>query len=93
MALDPTLQLSALTNAQCAALRDELVAIVGATTTVRRIRRCAKAGDDLFTDRALAAQEATLTAAADTARQSERAALDPIRAQRDALRNADYHSV
>ncbi len=93
MALDPTLQLTALTNAQCAALRDELVALVGAATTVRRIRRCAKAGDDLLTDRALAAQEATLAAASNAARQSERAALDPIRAQRDALRNADYNSI
>ncbi len=29
MALDPTLQLSAMTNAQCAALRDEILALAG----------------------------------------------------------------
>jgi len=47
----------------------------------------------MFTDRTLAAQEAALVENANAARQSERAALDPIRAQRDALRNADYNNI
>ena len=93
MAIQPTDLLTTLTNAKCAELRDELVALVGADATVRRIRRCAKAGADLLTDRALADQEAALVETSNAARQSEQAALSPIRAQRDALRKADYDSI
>lgn len=93
MALNETLQLSALTNAQCAALRDELVALVG-DVKVRRIKRCARAGDDLLTARALERQERDAINAFDASIQAARAQLEPtlspIRQRRQEIQNADY---
>lgn len=93
MALNETLPLSALTNGQCAALRDELVALVG-DVKVRRIKRCARAGDDLLTARALDKQERDAVDAFDATIQTQRAQLEPvlapIREQRKAIQNADY---
>ncbi len=93
MALNETLLLSALTNAQCAALRDELVALVG-DVKVRRIKRCANAGDDLLRARALDKQERDAVDAFDATIQAQRAQLEPIllpiRQQRQAIQNADY---
>lgn len=93
MALNETLLLSALTNAQCAALRDELVALVG-DVKVRRLKRCANAGDDLLKMRDLDRQERDAVDAYDAAIQAQRAQLEPvlspIRQRRQAIQNADY---
>ena len=93
MALNETLLLSALTIAQCAALRDELVALVG-DVRVRRIKRAALAGTDLLNLRAINRQEKEAVDAFDAAIQAQRNQLEPtlatLRQQRQAIENAHY---
>lgn len=59
MALDPTLQLSTLTNAQCAALRDEILALAGmpGALKIRGLMRRVKLGRDVVAIRDAQARE------------------------------------
>lgn len=103
MALDPTLQLSALTNAQCSALRDEILAIAGIPTgmKVRGLYRRVKLGRNVLAIRdasareqaAYAVMQANDTAAAAalvTQQAAQRALADQARADQMALANTDY---
>lgn len=103
MALDPTLQLSALTNAQCATLRDEILAFAGiaAGMRVRGLYRRIKIGRDALAIRdasareqaAYAVMQANDTAAAAalaTQQAAQRALADQARADQMALANTDY---
>lgn len=59
MALDPALQLSALTNAQCAALRDEILALAGmpGALKIRGLMRRNQLGRDVVAIRDAQARE------------------------------------
>lgn len=94
MAISPTDPISTLTNVQCAQLRDELLALLQAAglaaPTVKQTRRRMRMGAEAANDRADAAAEAAALAQADLARVAERAALDPIRARRQARLAIDH---
>lgn len=103
MALDPSLQLSALTNAQCAALRDEILAVAGmpAALKIRGLMRRIKLGRDVLAIRDAQAREQEAygvmqaneesAAAALTAQQvPQRALADQARVEQEALAGVDY---
>lgn len=94
MAINPTDDLTTLTNAQCGQLRDDLVALLVAagiaTPTVRQLKRRVRAGIDRHLDKADEQAERDATERANIQRQAEDAELRPIRERRDARRQIDY---
>jgi len=94
MAISPTDPLGTLTNAQCAQLRDDLVALLVASgiaaPTVRNLKRRVRIGIDYIEDKADEQAERDVTERANTQRQAEDAELRPIRERRDARRQIDY---
>lgn len=94
MPINQTDPLNTLTNAQCAALRDDLVALLVASgitdPTVRNLRRRVKIGIDYMEDRK---DERAEQDAADLDNQRRREHEDrirPIQARRAARAQADY---
>jgi len=94
MAIQPTDALATLTNAQCAQLRDDLVALLAASgiavPTVRNLKRRVRIGIDYMEDRRDEAAERDAAERANIQRQTEDAELRPIRERRDARRQIDY---
>lgn len=103
MALDPTLPLSTLTNAQCAALRDEVLALAGipAGMKVRGLYRRIKLGRDALAIRdaqareqaaysVMQANEASAAASLATQQAAQRALADQARSDQAALAGVDY---
>ncbi len=94
MAINPTDPLTTLTNAQCAQLRDDLVALLVASgiaaPTVRNLKRRVRIGIDVMEDKADEQLERDATERANIQRQAEDAELRPIRERRHARRQIDY---
>lgn len=94
MAISPTDPIGALTNAQCAQLRDELLALLQAAglaaPTVRQTKRRLRMGIDMAEDLADARAEAAQVEANNLARQAQDLLLEPIRQRRAARAGADY---
>lgn len=103
MALDPTQQLSALTNSQCRAALDEVLAIAGipAGMKVRGLYRRVKLGRDVLAARdaqareqaaysVMQANEAAAAAALAAQQATQRALADQARADQAALADVDY---
>lgn len=94
MAISPTDPIGALTNAQCAQLRDELLALLQAAglaaPTVRQTKRRLRMGIDVADDLADARAEAQQVELQNIARRAEMEALEPIRRRRQARAGADY---
>ena len=94
MAINPTDPLTTLTNAQCAQLRDDLVALLVASgidaPTVRNLKRRMRAGIDWHLDKADEQSERDATERANIQRRAEDAELRPIRERRNARRKIDY---
>lgn len=94
MAISPTDPLGTLTNAQCAQLRDDLVALLVASgiaaPTVRNLKRRVRIGIDYIEDKADEQAERDVTERANTQRQAEDAELRPIRERRAARQQTDY---
>ncbi len=103
MALDPSLQLSTLSNAQCAALRDEILALAGmpGALKVRGLMRRIKLGRDVVAIRdaqtreqaaygVMQANEESAAAALTAQQAQQRAVADQARAEQEALTGADY---
>ena len=94
MAINPTDSLSTLTNAQCAQLRDDLVALLVASgipaPTVRNLKRRVRIGIDYMEDKKDEQAEREATERANIQRQAEDVELRPIRERRDARRQIDY---
>jgi len=96
MAISPTDPIETLTNAQCALLRDELLALLRAAglaaPTVRQTKRRLRMGIDMADDLADARAEAEQVELQNIARRAEMEALEPIRRRRQARAGAgaDY---
>lgn len=94
MAINPTDPLTTLTNAQCAQLRDDLVALLVASgiaePTVRNLKRRVRLGIDVMADRADEQAERDAIERANIQRQAEDAELRPIRERRAARQRTDY---
>ena len=94
MAINPTDLLTTLTNAQCAQLRDDLVALLVASgiaePTVRNLKRRVRLGIDVMADRADEQAERDAIERANIQRQAEDAELRPIRERRAARQRTDY---
>ena len=94
MAISPTDTLTTLTNAQCAQLRDDLVALLVASgvavPTVRNLKRRVRIGIDYMADRADEQAERDAIERNNIQRQAEDAKLRPIRERRAARQQTDY---
>lgn len=94
MAISPTDTLTSLTNAQCAQLRDDLVALLVASgiaaPTVRNLKRRVRIGIDYMEDKADERAERDATEADNLARRAHDDIMRPIRERRDARRQIDY---
>ena len=94
MAINPTDDLTTLTNAQCGQLRDDLVALLVtsgvATPKVRNLKRRVRIGIDYIADRVDEQAERDIVETSNLNRQLELAALQPIRDRRGARRQIDY---
>lgn len=94
MAISPTDTLTTLTNAQCAQLRDDLVALLVASgipaPTVRNLRRRVRIGIDYMEDRKDEQAERDLVDADNLKRQAHEASMRPIRERRAARQQTDY---
>jgi hypothetical protein len=94
MAISPTDTLETLTNAQCAQLRDDLVALLVASgiaaPTVRNLKRRVRIGIDFMADRADEQAERNAIERNNAQRQAEDAELRPIRQRREARQQTDY---
>lgn len=94
MAISPTDILTTLTNAQCAQLRDDLVALLVAsgiaTPTVRNLKRRVRIGIDVMEDRKDEQIERDLVDADNLKRQAHEESLRPIRERRAARQKTDY---
>jgi len=94
MAISPTDTLTTLTNAQCAQLRDDLVALLVASgiaaPTVRNLKRRVRIGIDYMEDRKDEQAERDAIDADNLKRQAHEAIMRPIRQRRDARRQIDY---
>lgn len=94
MAISPTDTLTTLTNAQCAQLRDELVALLVASgitaPTVRNLKRRVRIGIDVMEDKKDERLERDAVDADNLKRQAHEAIMRPIRERRDARRQIDY---
>ncbi len=94
MAISPTDPLATLSNAQCAQLRDDLAALLGASgiaaPTVRNLKRRVRIGIDFMADRADEQAERDAIERNNIQRQAEDAELRPIRERRAARQQMDY---
>lgn len=94
MAISPTDILTTLTNAQCAQLRDDLVALLVASgvaaPTVRNLKRRVRIGIDYMEDRKDERAERDAAEADNLKRQAHEAAMRPIRERRAARQQTDY---
>ena len=94
MAIQPTDILTTLTNAQCAQLRDDLVALLMASgiavPTVRNLKRRTRIGIDYMEDRKDEQAERDLVDADNLKRQTHEASMRPIRERRAARQQTDY---
>lgn len=94
MAISPTDTLTTLTNAQCAQLRDDLVALLVASgipaPTVRNLKRRVRIGIDYMEDRKDEQSERDACEADNLARQAHDAVMRPIRERRAARQQTDY---
>jgi len=94
MAISPKDPISTLTNAQCAQLRDELLALLQAAgladPTVRQTRRRLRMGIDMAADQADARAEADAAHADNLRRQEHDQIMQPIRQRRAARAGTDY---
>jgi len=94
MAISPTDTLTTLTNAQCAQLRDDLVALLVASgitaPTVRNLKRRVRIGIDVMEDKKDEQLERDAVDADNLKRQAHEAIMRPIRVRRDARRQTDY---
>ena len=94
MAISPTDILTTLTNAKCAELRDDLVALLVAsgiaTPTVRNLKRRVRIGIDVMEDRKDEQIERDLVDADNLKRQAHEESLRPIRERRAARQKTDY---
>lgn len=94
MAISPTDPIETLTNAQCALLRDELLALLQAAglaaPTVRQTRRRLRMGIDRMEDEKDEAAERALADADNRRRQAHEAAMQPLRQRRAARQQTDY---
>lgn len=94
MAISPTDILTTLTNAKCAELRDDLVALLVAsgiaTPTVRNLKRRVRIGIDVMEDRKDEQIERNLVDADNLKRQAHEESLRPIRERRAARQQTDY---
>lgn len=94
MPINLTDRLDTLTNAQCGALRDDLVALLVASgiaaPTVRNLRRRVKIGIDYTEDKNDERAERNATERNNARRQVEDEELRPIRERRAARALADY---
>jgi hypothetical protein len=94
MAINPTDALTALTNAQCAQLRDDLVALLVASgiaePTVRNLRRRVRIGIDYMEDKKDEQAERNAVEIDNLARQAHDAVMRPIRERRAARQQTDY---
>lgn len=94
MAIQPTDLIETLTNAQCAQLRDELLALLRAAglaaPTVRQTKRRLRMGIDMADDLADARAEAAAVEADNLRRQAHDQEMQPIRQRRAARAGADY---
>ena len=94
MAISPTDTLETLTNAQCAQLREDLVALLVAsgvaTPTVRNLKRRIRIGIDYMEDRKDEQAERDLVDADNLKRRAHDDAMRPIRERRAARQATDY---
>lgn len=94
MAINPTDILTTLTNAKCAELRDDIVALLVASgiaaPTVRNLKRRVRIGIDYVEDKADEQRERDAVEADNLARQAHDAIMRPIRERRQARQQTDY---
>ncbi len=94
MAIQPTDILTTLTNAQCAQLRDDLVALLVASgiaaPTVRNLKRRLRIGIDYMEDKRDEQAERDATEADNLARRARDDVMRPIRERRAARQQTDY---
>lgn len=94
MAINPTDSLSTLTNAQCAQLRDDLVALLVASgipaPTVRNLKRRVRIGIDYMEDKRDERTERDLVDADNLKRRAHDDAMRPLRERRAARQQTDY---
>lgn len=94
MAIRPTDILATLTNAQCAQLRDDLVALLVASgipdPTVRNLKRRVRIGIDVMEDKLDEQAERDATEADNLARRAHDDVMRPIRDRRAARQQVDY---
>lgn len=94
MAINPTDILATLTNAKCAELRDDLVALLVASgveaPTVRNIKRRVRIGIDYMEDRKDEKAERAQVEIDNLQRQATDAIMRPIRERRQARQQTDY---
>jgi hypothetical protein len=94
MAISPTDTLTTLTNAKCAELRDDLVALLAASgipdPTVRNLKRRVRIGIDYMEDKRDEQAERAAVEVDNLARQAHDAVMRPIRERRAARQQTDY---
>ena len=94
MAISPTDKLTTLTNAKCAELRDDLVALLVASgiaaPTVRNLKRRVRIGIDYIEDKKDEQAERDAVEVDNLARQAHDAVMRPIRERRAARQQTDY---
>ena len=94
MAIQPTDILTTLTNAQCAQLRDDLVALLVASgipaPTVRNLKRRVRIGIDYMDNKADEQAERDAIDADNLKRQAHEAIMRPIRERRAARQQTHY---
>lgn len=94
MAIQPTDPIKAMTNAQCAQLRDEIVALLALTgiadPTVRRTKKILNAGIDYLLELKDQADQKILIDQNNTARLQRDISLSAIDQRRIARKSKDY---
>jgi len=94
MAINPTDPLTTLTNARCAELRDDLVALLAASgiaePTVRNLKRRVRIGIDYMEDKKDEKAERAQVEIDNLQRQATDAIMRPIRDRRTARQQVDY---
>ena len=94
MPIQPTDLLKSLTNAKCAELRDDLVALIAASgiadPTVRQLKRRVRKGIDAFEMEKDTSELNSLVESANVTRQAEHEAMKAILIRREARSAADY---
>lgn len=94
MAISPTNPISGLTNAKCAELRNDLLALLQAAgladPTVRQTKRRLRMGINAADDLADARAEAATVERHNAAKEAQDLELQPIRLRRQARAGTDY---